>query len=603
MLHTEVMRLLFLAILILAATVLAQSSPTTPPAWVQRSNQNAQLLIDIMAKYSPEGASAEGVKGLDDEITKISSDRPQQMRRDLAAARDELEKRLAGETDPLVRQDLEILIAQANRDIHSLDVSERTLLPYSNVAAMIFSGIRPLLDDQVTADRYPAAVVRLRKYTGLVAGYEPLTVQAEKRFREKLTTPGLLGPAKVEVEKDLENTNAYIQGIGLLLEKYKMTGYQDAFAKLKEELASYGDFVRTEVMPHARTDFRSPPELYAINLENYGIDYTPDELTRLAHQSFTDLQGQMRALAAKVAKKRNLPSSDYRDVIAALKKDQIPGDQIMPDYRARLSEIEDIIRREHLITLPDRPAIIRLASAAETAQQPAPHMVPPPLINNHGERGQFVLPLETTGKGGEALKYDDFTFAAASWTLTAHEARPGHELQFDAMVERGVSLARALFAFNSTNVEGWGLYSEWMMLPYMPDDAKLVSLDYRLLRAARAFLDPELQQGKITPEQAMQVLEHDVVCSPAFATEEVERFTFRMPGQAPSYFDGFTRLMAIRQDAEKALGPKFSALRFHDFILSQGLLPPNLLRKAVMEDFVPKQQSLAVSNSSTANSQ
>lgn len=597
------MRLLFLAILILAATVLAQSSPTTPPAWVQRSNQNAQLLIDIMAKYSPEGASAEGVKGLDDEITKISSDRPQQMRRDLAAARDELEKRLAGETDPLVRQDLEILIAQANRDIHSLDVSERTLLPYSNVAAMIFSGIRPLLDDQVTADRYPAAVVRLRKYTGLVAGYEPLTVQAEKRFREKLTTPGLLGPAKVEVEKDLENTNAYIQGIGLLLEKYKMTGYQDAFAKLKEELASYGDFVRTEVMPHARTDFRSPPELYAINLENYGIDYTPDELTRLAHQSFTDLQGQMRALAAKVAKKRNLPSSDYRDVIAALKKDQIPGDQIMPDYRARLSEIEDIIRREHLITLPDRPAIIRLASAAETAQQPAPHMVPPPLINNHGERGQFVLPLETTGKGGEALKYDDFTFAAASWTLTAHEARPGHELQFDAMVERGVSLARALFAFNSTNVEGWGLYSEWMMLPYMPDDAKLVSLDYRLLRAARAFLDPELQQGKITPEQAMQVLEHDVVCSPAFATEEVERFTFRMPGQAPSYFDGFTRLMAIRQDAEKALGPKFSALRFHDFILSQGLLPPNLLRKAVMEDFVPKQQSLAVSNSSTANSQ
>jgi uncharacterized protein (DUF885 family) len=154
------------------------------------------------------------------------------------------------------------------------------------------------------------------------------------------------------------------------------------------------------------------------------------------------------------------------------------------------------------------------------------------------------------------------------------------------MVERGVSLARALFAFNSTNVEGWGLYSEWMMLPYMPDDAKLVSLDYRMLRAARAFLDPELQQGKITPEQAMQILQKDVVCSPAFATEEVERFTFRAPGQAPSYFDGYTRLIEIRSAAERALGPKFNAQRFHDFILSQGLLPPDLLRKAVMEDFV-----------------
>src|SRR5258708_39371135 len=126
------------------------------------------------------------------------------------------------------------------------------------------------------------------------------------------------------------------------------------------------------------------------------------------------------------------------------------------------------------------------------------------------------------------------------------------------------------------------------MLPYMTDEGKLVSLQLRLLRAARAFLDPELQSGKVTPEQAMQVLEKDVVCSKAFATEEVERFTFRSPGQAVSYFDGYTRLREIRSAAEKALGPKFDVQRFHDFILSQGLLPTDLLRKAVMTDFVGK---------------
>jgi hypothetical protein len=70
------------------------------------------------------------------------------------------------------------------------------------------------------------------------------------------------------------------------------------------------------------------------------------------------------------------------------------------------------------------------------------------------------------------------------------------------MIERGVSLARALFAFNNTNFEGSGLYSEWFMLPYMPDDGKLISLQLRILRAARAFLYPELQQGKVTPAQA-----------------------------------------------------------------------------------------------------
>lgn len=563
-------------------TVLAQS----PPAWVARSNQNSQLLVAIMARYAPEAAASEGVPGLDEQISMLPPEQSERFRRDIAVARIELQKRLAAEKDALVRQDLEILIAEADRNIRSSEADERNLLPYTDVAGTIFFGMQSLLDDQITAARRPAAVVRLRKYTGLESGYEPLTTQAELRFREKLNTPGLVGPAKAEVEKNLENTNAYVTGIGLLLEKYKLSGYQDAFAKLKEQLASYDDFVRAEVLPKARSDFRLPPELYTIALANYGIDYTPDELTRLAHQMFTELQNQMQTIAAKIAKERNLPSSDYRDVIGALKKDQIPGDQVLPYYQKRLGEIEAIIRREHLVTLPDRPAIIRLATAAETAQQPAPHMVPPPLINNHGERGQFVLPLETTGQGGVTLKYDDFNFAAASWTLTSHEARPGHELQFDVMVERGVSLARALFAFNSTNVEGWGLYSEWMMLPFMPDDAKLVSLDYRLLRAARAFLDPELQQGKVTPEQAMQVLEKDVVCSLAFATEEVERFTFRMPGQAPSYFDGYTRMIEIRLVAEKALGPKFDAQRFHDFILSQGLLPPNLLRKAVMEDFV-----------------
>ena len=575
------MRLSFLLFLFVAASVWAQ-----PPAWVQKSNQNAQLLIAIMARYSPESAAAEGVPGLDEQVSSSKVDEPERYRKDLQSARDELQKRLAAENDPLVKQDLEILIAEANRDIRSSEATERNLLPYDDVAGGIFYGVKSLLDDQIAADRRPASVVRLRKYTGLESGFEPLTVQAEKRYREKLKTPGLLGPAKLQVEKNLENTQAYITGIGLLLEKYKLAGYQDAFTKLKQQLAAYDAFVRAEVLPKARSDFRLPPELYTISLENFGIDYTPDELTRLAHQTFAQLQSEMQSIAAKVAQERHLPSSDYRDVIRELKKDQIPGDQVLPHYQKRLAEIEGILRREHLVTLPDRPAIIRLASAAETAQQPAPHMQPPPLISNHGERGAFVLPLETTGKAGATLKYDDFSFAAASWTLTAHEARPGHELQFDAMVERGVSLARALFAFNSTNVEGWGLYSEWFMLPYMPDDAQLVSLDYRLLRAARAFLDPELQQGKMTPEQAMQILEKDVVCSPALATEEVERFTFRMPGQAPSYFDGYTRLLEIRKTAEQALGPKFNVQRFHDFILSQGLLPPNLLRKAVMEDFV-----------------
>lgn len=574
-------------IFLLAASSLAQDQPE----WVRKSNRNAQLLIDLAARYSPETAGHQGVTGLDDQITIVNQERRERSRQDHRAAAIELEMRLSTERDRLVRQDLEILIAKVKADLRASEAGERLLLPYTNVSGVVYSGLAALLDDQVSPERRALALTRLRKYTGLEPGFTPMTLAAEDRFREKLNAPGLLGPSRPDVEKNLENTNAFLTGISLLFEKYKIQGYQDALAKLKEQLASYDEFVRKEVLPKARADFRLPAEIYAIDLDQYGVDFPSSELIRRAHQAFTEIQSEMKPLAVKIAKEHGLHSSDYRDVVRFLKKDQIPGNQVLPEYEKRLGEIEEIIRREHLVTLPDRPAIIRIASAAETAQQPAPHMQPPPLMNNHGERGQFVLPLETTGEGGKTLKYDDFNFQAASWTLIAHEARPGHELQFDAMVERGVSLARALYAFNSTNVEGWGLYAEWFMLPYMSDEGKLISLQLRLLRAARAFLDPELQQGKVTPAQAMQVLQKDVVLSEAFATEEVERFTFRSPGQAVSYFDGYTRLREIRASAEKALGSKFNVQRFNDFILSQGLLPPNLLRKAVVEDFVAQESS------------
>jgi uncharacterized protein (DUF885 family) len=87
-----------------------------------------------------------------------------------------------------------------------------------------------------------------------------------------------------------------------------------------------------------------------------------------------------------------------------------------------------------------------------------------------------------------------------------------------------------------------------------------------------------------------KILETDVVLSHALATEEVERYTFRAPGQANSYFYGYTKLIALRKDTEAALGKKFDQKKFHDFILAQGLLPPDLMRKAVMEEFIPSQK-------------
>jgi uncharacterized protein (DUF885 family) len=568
----------------------AAGNDHTEKAWIKQSNEFTNMLLNVQLEHSPEQGSAQGVAKFDDRISDPSRADELTQRQELEAALAKIGAARPSVTDKHVQEDIDILQKSFNLQFRVEDFERAREVPFYNASAQIFRGLHALLDDQVAAERRTAALVRLRKYAGVETGYKPFTERLKERELEQIAKPGVIFPSKGEIETDLGRNSNYIEGIAALFKKYNLTGWEPAFDKLKVQLADYDAWVKENILPKARTDFRLPAEKYVLAFEGYGIDIPPAQIAKMAHAAFAQYQTEMAPLAAQIAKANGYPSSDYRAVIKELKKKQITGEAILPFFENRLHEIEKIIVAKNLVTLPNRPAIIRLATPAETAQQPAPHMTPPPFLNNTGQRGQFVLPLNIpSATGGAEDKYDDFTFDAVAWTLTAHEARPGHELQFDSMVEHGVSLARALYAFNSTNAEGWGLYAEYIMQPYEPAEGQLLTLQLRLLRAARAFLDPELQSGVVTQTRAYSVLEKDVMLSHAFAKEEVERFTFRSPGQANSYFYGYTRLLSLRKETEAALGKKFDQKKYHDFILDQGLLPPDLMRAAVLEDFIPSQ--------------
>ena len=561
------------------------------PAWIEKSDAYTNGLLAVRFAHAPEEGSEQGLSKFDDRISNPTLDDQIAQRHEFEAALAKVAAAESTETDRNVREDLAILRKAFDLQFRQENFALQHEVPFMNASRDIFQGLRVLLDDQVAADRRSAAVVRLRKYTGAESGFKPYTEVLKQRVLGQIAKTGVIYPSKSEVETELGRNSNYVDGIAALFTKYKLTGWESGYANLKIQLADYDAWVRAHILPKARSDFRLPAEEYALALEEYGVDLPPAQIASMAHTAFDSYQAEMASLAAKIAKADGYAANDYRSVIAELKKKQITGAEILPFYQKRLAAIEQIIIAKHLVTLPDRPAIIRLATAAETASQPAPHMKPPPFLNNTGQRGEFILPLNIpSATGGAEDQYDDFTYDAVAWTLTAHEARPGHELQFDSMVERGVSLARALYAFNSTNAEGWGLYSEYIMQPYEPLEGQLLTLQLRLLRAARAFLDPELQSGKTSPAEAYDVLEKDVVLSHAFATEEVERFTFRSPGQANSYFYGYTRLLALRKETESALGAKFDERKFHDFILSQGLLPPDLMRRAVLDEYVVSQR-------------
>jgi len=576
----------------------SSAASSARPAWVGKSDANARLLLDVMARFSPEFAAELGLEGYDEAIVDMTpgfEERSEKATRDAVA---ELKKRVDSESEPAVKQDLQILIDAAELSLEGRALSRKYEVPYTNVGRIVFFGVQGLADDQVAPARRQAAVVRLRKYAGLEKGYRPLAELARERTRTKLSEAALLGPAKAKLKKDLAQTAFFVDGIADLMKKYQLKGWESALDALKGQLKSYDEFLGAEVLPRARDDFRLPPEMYAFALKNVGVEMAPEALAERAHVAYEEIRNEMAALAPLVAKEKGFPATDYKSVIKELKKSQLVGEAILPHYQKRMKDLEAIIQKEAVVTLPKREARIRLGSEAESAAQPAPHMNSPRLIGNTGEKGEFILPMNipapASADGKPATtRMDDFTHEAASWTLTAHEGRPGHELQDSAMIERGVSLARAVFAFNSVNVEGWALYAESEMKPYMPLDGQLIGLQHRLMRAARAFLDPELQMGKITPDAAKRILMEEVVLSEPMARQEVERYMFRMPGQATSYFYGYTKWLGLKATAEMALGPAFDRRRFHDFALAQGLLPPVLLAKAVTEEFIPAERKSA----------
>ncbi len=495
-----------------------------------------------------------------------------------------------------MRQDLGILIKVAKDSIRSEKLKRENMLPYFNLSQGVFRGIRALIDVQIPRERYPAAIVRIKRYAGLEDGFTPLTELARDRTSERFDVGGLIGPYRDEVEQELERAETFIVGIEELLDGTDLQGWQEPYETLAGQLRVYNQWLRDEVLPRSRDDYRLPPVMYEDALRNWGVDASPEELIQQATQGYMDIRNEMVALAPLVAKEKGYASTDYRDVIRKLKVDgAIDGDKLLDHYQGVLKQIEDIIVRERIISLPERDAGIRIATAAETAAQPAPHLDVPRLIGNTGEFPDFVIPLLEQYEDGSWHQTDD-TYEAGAWTLTAHEARPGHEMQFSSMIEAGVSITRAIFAFNSVNVEGWGLYAEAIAKPYMPLDGQLISLQYRLMRAARMFLDPMLNLGLISPKEAKSLIMEDIVIGEDWAQNEIERYTYRMPGQATAYYFGYTKLQALRTQTELALRDDFDQQSFHDFILAQGMLPPDLMNKAVMEDFVPTQKMSASSD-------
>lgn len=586
-------RLVRSAVVALFLATLFASPPARAAAdWIEVSNAHTHWLLGRQAQFNPEYIGQQGYDGVDEDITRFGPDRLTQLIAAREATVAELEQRRDAAEDPRVRQDLEIMLASVDRNLRSARLNRELTVPYVSVPRIVFFGLSGLLDPQVPAQRRAAAAVRLRRYVGAEPGYEPVTEDARGMMEDRFEVDGLVWPYRVQVEHDLQNTPRFLAGIRQLFETLGPDGYEADLATLETQFAAWDEWVRSAILPRARDDYRLPESLYALSLEQFGVRASPASLIEDATAAYAGIRNEMIALAELVAAERGWEDDDYRAVIRQLKTERFEDDNILEAYHAANDALETIIRREDIVSIPPREVSIRMKTPAEEAALPAPSLQPPRLVGNTGEVVEFLLP--SPGAGDDAP--DDFIFEATAWTLSAHELRPGHELQFSTMLETGVSDARATFAFNSVNVEGWALYAEAEIKPYLPLEGQLIGLQHRLMRSARAFLDPMLNTGQVSIDEARRILVEEVVLSPHMAEMEIQRYTFQMPGQATSYFYGYQLLQGLRTRTEIVLGDAFDRRAFHDFILRQGLLPPALIERAVVEEFIPSRTVLVGRN-------
>lgn len=570
----------------LFALVLLLPAATVHADWIEASDAITLNVLREQARFSPERVSALGLSDFDAEIFDARANVHRRQLESNEGLIADLTGKLAKEQQPKVRQDIQILMTALQDENETQRLERQYLLPYFGLSEQLFGSFHSLLDPRTEKSRYPAALQRLQRYTGQAEGYEPITELVRKRTEERFKLKALVGPYRKQVLTDLENADRFAQGMRDAFVESGLTGWQRDLELLLEQLEKYNRWIRKEILPRSRKQNQLPQAIYADNLKNFGVYASPEELITTAQHNYQLLRSQMKGLARQIAVQRGWENSDLVKVITELKKEQIPPEEILQVYKQRLARLEEIIRREDIVTLPKRKARIRLATEAESAAVPAPFMSPPQLIGNTGQHGEFVLVQKNPGMEGEA-QMDDWSHDAITWSLTVHEARPGHELQFASLVENGTSMARAIYAFNSANAEGWGLYSEALMQEFLPLEGQLFALYTQLVRAARMFMDPMVNTGQMTPQQAVDFMILQMGLSPAMAESEAQRYSFRAPGQATSYYYGFINLMRLRTEIEAALGQGFKQREFHDFVLEQGLLPPDLLRTAVLQRFVP----------------
>lgn len=542
---------------------------------LKKSNMIGEQFTKEFSKTSPELGSSLGYK----EFDRFGSNPSKEKEKKELALLDKWDaklKNLIAETENKnLKVDYLVLHEKVKMFKEQYNINKKlSYIDIPHATRSVYYSLFTLINPQSPKERKLAAVDRFNDYMSEKGKLNYIAALKSEIKRNLKENPGpKTYPYIGELKKYLEDSPTLVKGIEKLLAMSGRDDWKSSYQLFKKEIKDYNNYVKKTFLTKARKSASLPREMYLLQLKNMGNELSPEQLIRDGKKDFEKLYKEYEKVAKRIAKKNNLKKDSPYAIIKFLKTKQVTKlEDVIKLYNDSSDRLEEIIRKNNLVSLPKRKLKIRFAGDAESKAQPVPHLNPPPLIDNDGIVPEFVVPTASDGK----LAFDDFTYQAAAMILTAHEGRPGHDLQFSRMLENETSLIRARYAMNSVNVEGWGLYAEDLVYPYLTDEQKMSALQLRLMRIARYFLDPMVQTNLVGQKDVINTFHYRLGISKAFAGLEYQRYAFRAPGQAPSYYRGLLNIRKFKKSLMASLGA-LNEKCFNDTLISFGLLPHNYI--------------------------
>jgi len=177
--------------------------------------------------------------------------------------------------------------------------------------------------------------------------------------------------------------------------------------------------------------------------------------------------------------------------------------------------------------------------------------------------------------------------------LAFHESVPGHHTQI-AIAQELTGLPEFRKHLGPTAyVEGWALYTERLadeMGLYSGDIDRMGMLSFDAWRASRLVVDTGLHVQGWSRQKAVRFMLENTALAENNIENEVDRY-IGWPGQALAYKIGQREILALRREAEAALGRRFDVRGFHDTLLGSGAVSLPVLR-AQVERWVASRASL-----------